>query len=533
MHDSQSIDRRFLIAITFLVLALGAVAALALARPAAAECPVTGCPGGGITHTTITHTLAVSRPPAGTITSDPSGISCPSGSGGDCTQSDSQTVTCTDGDCADPDPAGWATYALSASGGPSGFAASWGGACSGATCSVKLDADKTVSVTWSDVTNPSVSVSPGTSKVGPTLHASATASDNAAVSKVDFLVDGVLKATDTSAPYSVDIDMSGYSDGSSHTLLARAYDTSSRTADSSSTVTVDKQVALTLGTLPAYTNALSVPLSIGTDSDASMKCSVNGSTPATCSGSYSPSLPTDGSYTYTVAATDDVANTATATRTFIVDRTAPSASFTDGPSEGATVAAGDITISFDYSDANPVTVECAVDGGAYGPCQAAHSQTFGSVAPSSSHQVSLRVTDAAGNATQIVRHFSVTPPSTPPTTGGVGGSSQAVLGNQTFSKANLSSGFKLKGKSTLVRKLLVTGLPDGAKVSVRCTGHGCPFKSKTFTAKGGRADLTKAFKGRRLAKGAKVEIDVAVPGGSTQVFKLTTRAGRKPLQKTA
>src|ERR1051325_9474167 len=111
MHSSHSIDRRLLIGFITFVLSLGAFS-LFHAHGAAAEPPIctTDCPPPTITHKTITNTLTVNRPSAGTITSTPSGISCPAGSGGDCTVQDSQTVTCSDGDCAAPDPDGWQTY---------------------------------------------------------------------------------------------------------------------------------------------------------------------------------------------------------------------------------------------------------------------------------------------------------------------------------------------------------------------------------------------------------------------------------------
>src|SRR5262249_11234051 len=158
------------------------------------------------------------------------------------------------------------------------------------------------------------------------------------------------------------------------------------TADSTSTVTVDKVVNLTLGTVPAYTNALTVPLSISTDSDATMKCSLNGGSASACAGSYSPlSAPADGSSTYSVTATDDVGNVASGTRTFIVDRTAPDASFTDGPSEGAIVGSGPIGFAFGYTDLTPTTVTCALDSAAFAACDSASSETLDGLAPGSSH----------------------------------------------------------------------------------------------------------------------------------------------------
>ncbi len=537
MSGSQPTEQRLLFAFSMFVVLFSAVLALALPRSAAADCPEGGCGGGGVGTVTqnFTHMLTVTRPSAGTITSTPSAISCPAGSGGTCTKSQTQSSSCLEAPCDEP-TTGWDSYTLSAAGGPSGFAASWSGACSGSTCSVTLDANRTVSLTWVDVTNPSVSVSPGSVKVGRTLNASAAASDNAGVARVEFLLDGALKATDTTAPYSASIPMDGYAQGSAHTLQARAYDTSGRVASSSSTITVDKVVNLTLGGLPEYTNATTVPLSIATDPDASMKCSLNGGSASACAGTYSPlSSPADGTYTYTVIATDDVGNIASGTRTVTVDRTAPDASFTDGPSEGAIVGSGPLSFTFGYTDLTPTTVTCSLDGAAFAACDSADSQTLNGLAPGSNHTFTVKFVDSAGNVTQLVRHFSVAaaPPSGTGTSGsgtGTGGGSQGVLGaGPMASKTKLSTGFKVKGKNTLVRKLVLTGVPNGAKVTVHCHGRGCPFRSKTFKAKHGKVSLSKVFKGRKLRKGAKIEVDVTVPGAPKQVFKLTTRAGKKPL----
>jgi hypothetical protein len=70
-------------------------------------------------------------------------------------------------------------------------------------------------------------------------------------------------------------------------------------------------------------------------------------------------------------------------------------------------------------------------------------------------------------------------------------------------------------------------------VTVRCSGHGCPFKRKSFRPKHGTVNLTRAFRHRKLGKGARLEIDVTMAGAKTEVFKLATRAGRKPIVKTA
>jgi hypothetical protein len=194
-------------------------------------------------------------------------------------------------------------------------------------------------------------------------------------------------------------------------------------------------------------------------------------------------------------------------------------------------------MSFNVSDAPPTTVECSLDGAAFGACTTAGSEDLSGLAPGN-HSLSVRATDSAGNASTVTRHFSVTQPAAPGSGGGTGsggGAGSGVVGagpTPGVSKAKLFDSFKLKGKMTLVRKRALSGLPAGAKVKVICHGHGCPFNSKSRSVKNGTANLTRFFKNKRLRKGVTIEIDVVTPGSATQVFKLTTRAHKKPRLST-
>jgi Zn-dependent metalloprotease len=75
--------------------------------------------------------------------------------------------------------------------------------------------------TSSDTTAPTVSASE--SGTSGTITFSATASDNVGVTKVEFYVDGALKGSDTTSPYSLSFDSTTLTNGT-HTLTAKAYD---------------------------------------------------------------------------------------------------------------------------------------------------------------------------------------------------------------------------------------------------------------------------------------------------------------------
>lgn len=80
-----------------------------------------------------------------------------------------------------------------------------------------------------DTTPPTVSASE-TGNSG-TITLSATASDNVGVTKVEFWIDGALKGTDTTAPYSMTLDSRSLPNGS-HTLVAKAFDAAANSTSS-------------------------------------------------------------------------------------------------------------------------------------------------------------------------------------------------------------------------------------------------------------------------------------------------------------
>ncbi|WP_133479527.1 Ig-like domain-containing protein [Cognatilysobacter segetis] len=82
-----------------------------------------------------------------------------------------------------------------------------------------------------DTQAPTVSASESGS--AGTITLSATASDNVGVSRVEFYVDGTLKGSDTTSPYSITLDSTTLANGS-HALVAKAYDAAGNAGSSSS-----------------------------------------------------------------------------------------------------------------------------------------------------------------------------------------------------------------------------------------------------------------------------------------------------------
>lgn len=96
----------------------------------------------------------------------------------------------------------------------------------GTSSSVAFSINNTVA----DTTPPTVSASE--SGTSGTITLAATASDNVGVTGVDFLVDNVLKGSDSTTPYAITLDSTTLTNGS-HSVIAKAYDAAGNSASSS------------------------------------------------------------------------------------------------------------------------------------------------------------------------------------------------------------------------------------------------------------------------------------------------------------
>jgi hypothetical protein len=103
------------------------------------------------------------------------------------------------------------------------------------------DYSLTATITYGavDTEDPTVSITnpANGATVSGTVTVQASASDNVGVTEVRFYIDGSLKTTDTSSPYSYSWDTTGYSDDS-HSVKAVAYDAAGNYAEDINTVTV-------------------------------------------------------------------------------------------------------------------------------------------------------------------------------------------------------------------------------------------------------------------------------------------------------
>jgi hypothetical protein len=153
-----------------------------------------------------------------------------------------------------------------------------------------------------DTTPPTVALTAPTAgaTLSGTVTLAATASDNVAVARVDFLVDGLVVATDTAAAYQVSWNSATVANGT-HTFAARATDTSGNATTSSS---VSASVQNSTGSCTSSSQLLGNPgFETGTAAPWTATAGVldNSASPAAHAGSWKAWL--DG---YGSAHTDDL-----------------------------------------------------------------------------------------------------------------------------------------------------------------------------------------------------------------------------------
>ena len=181
----------------------------------------------------------------------------------------------------------------------------------------------------------------------------------------------------------------------------------------------------------------------------SLKCTLTGGSPSSCSSpqGYGPLV--DGDYTITVDATDAIGNTTSEPIDFTIDTIAPVTVIDSAPS--GTTNDDTPTVSFHTDDVNGASFACKVDSGSFSPCSSA--ATFGPLGDGA-HTISVLATDLAGNVEDSPKSASFTvavptssmPPGSGPGSKGPGsGSGSGAAGKKCKKK-------KKKGRAAAAAK---------------------------------------------------------------------------------
>ncbi|HLF06778.1 MAG TPA: Ig-like domain-containing protein, partial [Thermoplasmata archaeon] len=203
--------------------------------------------------------------------------------------------------------------------------------------------------------------------VGATVNVDATASDDLAVTNVEFRLDGTKTSLDSSPPYRWTWDTTTVPDGN-HQISALAYDAAGNSKTHSITVTVSNQgqdktpptVSITSPSNGATVNGQVTIAADATDNKgvASVEFFVDGASvgkdaSSPFSAAWDTTQASQGSHTLKATAADTSANTADSTVSVIVDNAAkdslPPVVAITSPADGATVS-GTITLNADITD---------------------------------------------------------------------------------------------------------------------------------------------------------------------------------------
>jgi PKD repeat protein len=146
------------------------------------------------------------------------------------------------------------------------------------------------------------------------------------------------------------------------------------------------------------------------------------------------------------------------------------------------------------------------------------------------HEISLRVTDGDLVSRTVTRTITVTAPviapsMPPPAAAPLPPPAGPPIMNPFPTVRLVGIVMPHGARITLVE---VRGAPRGARVTVRCTGRGCPFRSRRRVAETGRVRLSKFA--RVLAAGARIEVFVRAPGVIGRYVGFRIRAGKRPVR---
>jgi hypothetical protein len=300
---------------------------------------------------------------------------------------------------------------------------------------------------------------------------------------------------------------------------------SAGSASASGTQLVSGSAGTASGDLPTVTAQLFAGSQIGADQAPLQSIQVAA---APANGAWSATFAGLGAGSYSVRAvqSDEGGNLgASAPTTFSVLAPAPPPPAASGPSASfswspAAPRVGEkVSLLSSSTDlASPLTT-FAWDLAGNGSFAAAGAVTSTSFATPGKHLVQLRVTDSSGLSSLAARTIDV------------GAASLPLM--QPFPTVRIAV---TRTHNGVRLKLLSVRTSSGARVTVRCSGRGCPVKSQSRVAAAGKvgsAPIEFRRLERPLRAGVVLEIRISKPGAIGKYTRFSIRRGRLPARRDA
>ncbi|MEO7733043.1 MAG: LamG domain-containing protein [Kofleriaceae bacterium] len=201
-----------------------------------------------------------------------------------------------------------------------------------------------------------------------------------------------------------------------------------------------------VGAVPVASASLTFTAS---EADVTFACSLDGVAITDCASPASLTGLAQGAHTFTVQATDAAghADPSPASRSWTVDTVAPDVMVTAGP---AATSGPRVSFSFTTSEGS---LACSFDGAAFTACTSPLATNL----PAGVHQLAVRATDAAGNATTVTRAWTVA--CAPPDTTGAAGLLHLDDTTQSLANAVVGGAAATLGDTIAVEAADPTPLP--------------------------------------------------------------------------
>jgi PKD repeat protein len=222
-----------------------------------------------------------------------------------------------------------------------------------------------------------------------------------------------------------------------------------------------------------------------------------------------------GNQTVRLRVTDDDNDTAIGSQTIVIGNRPPTASFDYRP---AAPVAGQLVTLFstaDDPDKNIEQTDWDLDGdGSFETAGSSAGRTF----PAGSFNVSMRVTDTEGSFAIVTQTVVVGVPVIPKT-------DNQLRALTPFPIVRMAGRIGQRGTNF---RVLSVDAPNGATVTVRCKGRGCPFAKDTRAARSSGKLRIRKLEHRLLRAGTLIRIYVTQAGTIGKFTSIKIRGGKPP-----